>query len=178
MREVFGIENGIPPIERSLADGAGCWRHPRGGKRNATFARACRCFETSYTRTLANAENAEEAYYSHSGKQATMPERTKSPKERRITITRQAWHYWYDPIDLSTKILSAQRLRDKMHFGMAEYTDDGDEFWNSRAWGSSAMTTSGQFARTVEGEVIIPGDVGDLQSLGRLFQGSSDLYWP
>jgi hypothetical protein len=92
-------------------------------------------------------------------KQATMPEKTKNPKEQRTTITRQAWHYWYDPLDLLTKILSTEKLQSKMHFGMAEYSDSGDEFWNSRVWGSSAITTSREFARTTEGEIIIPGNI-------------------
>ena len=88
--------------------------------------------------------------------QPTFPAGEKGDHAR---IERKTWHYWYDPIDLVANILSAGDLTQKMHFGMAYYVDDPIEFWHSRAWGSSAITTSGQFAYSQQGDLIIPGDI-------------------
>ncbi|RDW84612.1 hypothetical protein BP6252_02202 [Coleophoma cylindrospora] len=90
-------------------------------------------------------------------KQPTLPSGQKS--EQRIRITRQTWHYWFDPSDLVTNILNAHVLVKAMYFGMARYVDYPEEFWESPAWGSSALTTSGQFAHTRGGSIIIPGDI-------------------
>jgi hypothetical protein len=90
----------------------------------------------------------------------TLPAREKhKPGQPRLHIERKTWHYWYDPVDLVTKILSATDLTRRMHFGMACYVDNPIELWHSRAWGSSAMTTSGEFAYTQRGELVLPGDV-------------------
>jgi hypothetical protein len=89
-------------------------------------------------------------------RQPTLP---AGEKATQLRTERKAWHYWYDPIDFVTKILLANDLTDKMYFGMAHYVDNPVEFWHSRAWGSSAITTSGHFAYSQKGEIIFPGDI-------------------
>jgi hypothetical protein len=91
-------------------------------------------------------------------KQATLAAYEKG-KSTRITIIWQTWHYWYDPVDLVTKILSASKLTAKMHFGLAKYVNSPSELWHSRAWGSSTLTTSGEFACVLDGAIILPGDI-------------------
>ena len=88
-------------------------------------------------------------------KQPSMPSRDKNLGH----IIRDVWIYWYDPLDLVRNILSARFLVTKMHFGMAEYSDNPTELWNSRAWGSSIRAASGDNAYTREEELIIPGDI-------------------
>ena len=48
-------------------------------------------------------------------KQATLPTREKQSWR----IERMSWIYWYDPKDLIRVILSATKLTDHMHFGVA-----------------------------------------------------------
>lgn len=93
--------------------------------------------------------------YVKSNKLPTLPEQSKMTRH----TGRLTYHYWYDPIDLFTHILSASELTSKMFFGMGQLTDNGTEFWHSRAWASSTMTTSGHFAYTQSGAVIFPGDI-------------------
>ena len=90
-------------------------------------------------------------------KQPSMAARKKGER-RRQKIERLAWQYWYDPVDLISTILSATRLRDKMHFGMAQYVDEPTELWHSAAWGSSFRASSGDVAFSSEGNLILPGD--------------------
>lgn len=68
------------------------------------------------------------------------------------------WLYFFDPIKLFQTVLSCQELRNKMHFGMAEFVDAPSELWQSHAWGSSIRSCSGDFAHYSNGEVIFPSD--------------------
>ena len=61
-------------------------------------------------------------------------------------------------MDLVKTILSAPKLTEKMHFGMAHFAD-GTEYWQSKSWGASNLATSGQFVRTVRGDIILVGDI-------------------
>jgi hypothetical protein len=88
----------------------------------------------------------------------SMPAGEKA-RAQREGYTRKAWQYWYDPEDLVTRMLSASVTRNKMHFGLAHYVDEQKELYQSNAWGSSAMTTSGHFAHARSGDIILPGDV-------------------
>lgn len=81
-----------------------------------------------------------------------------------MSLTRKDWQYWFDPIDLIKKILLADTLVQKMYTGMAKYVDQPDEIYHSRAWGSSAMTTSGQFAHSLTNHTVLPGDVFRLEN--------------
>jgi hypothetical protein len=78
---------------------------------------------------------------------------------------RQDWQYWFSPIDLVKKILHANGLTRKMYGGMARYIDHPCKLFHSRAWGSSAMTSSGQFAHSTSGATIIPGDIVRLENM-------------
>jgi hypothetical protein len=60
-------------------------------------------------------------------------------------IERMSWLYWYDPIALVTRILSAIGLTEKMHIGLAELMDEPTEFWHSRSSSTSNITSSGRF---------------------------------
>jgi hypothetical protein len=91
-------------------------------------------------------------------KLASLPAQEKAKAQREGNI-RRAWQYWYDSEDLVTRMLSAGVMRDKMHFGMAHYADESKEIYQSNAWGSSAMTTSGHFAHARSGDIILPGDI-------------------
>lgn len=53
-------------------------------------------------------------------KQATLPTREKQSWR----IERMSWIHWYDPKDLISTILSATKLTDCMHFGMALVVDE------------------------------------------------------
>ena len=88
-------------------------------------------------------------------KQASLP----SDKKKLVRIERRSWIYWYDPIDLVATILSAHRLTSLMHFGMAIAVDEPTEFYHSRCWASSNLSTSGEFARSTQGELIMVGDI-------------------
>jgi hypothetical protein len=88
-------------------------------------------------------------------KQATLPTREKQFH----CIERMSWIYWYDPKNLISMILSATELIDRMHFGMALVVDEPTEYYHSQCWGSSNLTTSGEFAYTCENEVIFVGDI-------------------
>ena len=83
---------------------------------------------------------------------------------QRQRIERMAWQYWFDPMDLITTILSATKLRAKMHFGMAHLVDNPTELWHSNAWGSSIRAVSGDICRTRRGDLIIPGDILRIKS--------------
>ena len=80
-------------------------------------------------------------------------------RTRRERIERLSWHYWYEPHHLIRTILSATKLREKMHFGMADIVDEPTELWHSPAWGSSIRTVSGDVCYTQQGQLIIPGDI-------------------
>ena len=96
-------------------------------------------------------------------KQPSLPHQEKGMDRQRIE--RLSWQYWYDPVNLIRTILSASRLRKKMFFGMAHYVDEPTELWESRAWGSSIRTTSGDVCYTQDGALIIPGDLVRLAAL-------------
>ena len=114
-------------------------------------------------------------------KQPSLPQQQKGMQRQRIE--RQAWQYWYDPLDLVRTILSATHLRAKMFFGMAQYVDEPTELWHSHAWGSSIRSTSGEVCHTQEGELIIPGDlvrihsslyrIGRVTFIGRDYRGDA-----
>ncbi len=113
-------------------------------------------------------------------KQPSMPEQGKSD----VQIKRKTWLYWYDPIELVRTILSATSLTEKMYFGLAHIVDEPTEYWHSRAWASSCLSTSGEYAYTRQGDMIIPGDFvrfgqfagftkGRVELVGRDFESNS-----
>lgn len=57
-------------------------------------------------------------------KMPSMPASDKTPHNQsrrgRVTIERKTWHYWYDPVDLVTQIMSASRPNTRSH-GIKEY---------------------------------------------------------
>jgi hypothetical protein len=66
--------------------------------------------------------------------------------------------YWYNLKALFSTILSSKIATEKMHFGMAQYVDEPQEFWHHRGWASSIRTVSGDFAYAQDGDVLFPGD--------------------
>ncbi|KAI1811386.1 hypothetical protein GGS20DRAFT_588590 [Poronia punctata] len=67
--------------------------------------------------------------------------------------------YYFNCVEY-LKALILSKIKDDMYFGLALLVDDKDKIhpWHSRAWASSARSTSGQFARGRDGEVILPSD--------------------
>ena len=63
-------------------------------------------------------------------------------------------------------MLSASHLVEKMHFGMAVLVDEPTELWQFPSWGSSIRATSGDVCFTVEGQLIIPGDILEIHDAG------------
>ena len=45
-----------------------------------------------------------------------------------------------------------------VYFGMAEYSDNPQELWHSRAWGSSVYSVSGQYTLSKYNQIIFPAD--------------------
>lgn len=66
--------------------------------------------------------------------------------------------FWYDLDHLFSAILQSQERMKTLHFGMAEYSDNPQELWHSRAWGSSVCSVSGQYALSRHNQVIFPAD--------------------
>lgn len=69
-----------------------------------------------------------------------------------------SWQYWYDLDQLFQTILMSQVANPTIHFGMAEYSDHKQELWNSRAWGSSICSVSGEYALSRNDQILFPGD--------------------
>ena len=86
------------------------------------------------------------------------PSLSSRDKELERTI-REVYIYWYDPFDLIYRILNAELLQSKMFFGMAQYSDNPTELWHSRVWGSSIRSTSGHYAYSRDGDLLIAGDI-------------------
>ena len=81
-------------------------------------------------------------------------------RDKKMDVVRKtSWFYWYDPVDLVLDMLAAGILRDKMYFGMAQYSDSLTELWHSRAWGYSIWAMSGDVIYDLEGEILVPGDI-------------------
>ena len=93
----------------------------------------------------------------------SLAEKQKGRRQRE-RIERLAWQYWYEPLDLIQAILSATKLCEKMHFGMAQFVDEPTELWHSRSWGSSIKSTSGDVCYTSNHNIIIPGDILEILS--------------
>lgn len=66
--------------------------------------------------------------------------------------------FWYDVDQLFSAILQSQQHMKTVYFGMAEYSDNPQELWNSRAWGSSVCTVSDQYALSQYDQIIFPTD--------------------
>lgn len=66
--------------------------------------------------------------------------------------------YWFNPFNLFYTMLSSHISTQKLHFGMAHYSDNPVELWHSRAWGSSITTVSGEYAYSSSNQVIFPSD--------------------
>jgi hypothetical protein len=92
-------------------------------------------------------------------KQPSLPMKQKRNMQAATIIHRASWLYWFDPIDLARSILSATKLLENAHFGMAEWVDEPVEFWHSRSWASSSIATSGQHVYATDGSTLIPGDI-------------------
>lgn len=64
-----------------------------------------------------------------------------------------------DMTDFFTKLLSSDEIYKHIYFGMAQRTDQCEELWQSRSWGESIRTTSGQFAHYPDDmQPILPSD--------------------
>src|SRR6266516_6488970 len=92
-------------------------------------------------------------------KQPSLPMKQKRNMQAATIIHRASWLYWFDPIDLARSILSATKLFENAHFGMAEWVDEPVEFWHSRSWASSSIATPGQHVYATDGSMLIPGDI-------------------
>jgi hypothetical protein len=58
--------------------------------------------------------------------------------------------YFFDPIELTQTILRS-KMRQHMHFGMAQLVEEASELWHGEAWAESIRTCSGVFARYPDG---------------------------
>ncbi|KAH0605898.1 uncharacterized protein H6S33_004355 [Morchella sextelata] len=65
--------------------------------------------------------------------------------------------YFFDPIELTQTILRS-KMRQHMHFGMAQLVEEASELWHGEAWAESIRTCSGVFARYPDGSPIFPSD--------------------
>ncbi|KAL7624010.1 hypothetical protein AAE478_001475 [Parahypoxylon ruwenzoriense] len=67
--------------------------------------------------------------------------------------------HFFNPVEY-IKTLLRSKIRNDMYFGMALLVDEQDRIhpWNSRAWASSARSTSGQYAHYKDKTAIIPSD--------------------
>ncbi|KAF5854708.1 hypothetical protein ETB97_000922, partial [Aspergillus alliaceus] len=72
--------------------------------------------------------------------------------------TENTLQYWFDPVPLFHRVMCSKLATEKIHFGMAEYSDNPTELWHSRAWGSSIAAVSGDFAYTEAQDTIFPSD--------------------
>lgn len=91
---------------------------------------------------------------------ATGREKVKSPQ------------FWYDLDQLFSAILQSHERVNTLHFGMAEYSDNPQELWHSRAWGSSVCTVSGEYALSRYNQILFPGDFVEFSSMAcKLFDG-------
>ena len=66
-------------------------------------------------------------------KQSFLRERKKNQNINKQRFKRMSWMYWYDFLNLIQKILSATKLRQKMHFDMTFYVNESTKFWYSFA---------------------------------------------
>jgi hypothetical protein len=69
--------------------------------------------------------------------------------------------YYFNKLEVLKSVLRNPVIKERMYFGMQHLVDDAVELWESRIWGESALTTSGQCAyipNTGSSEVILPGD--------------------
>ncbi|RPA95736.1 hypothetical protein L873DRAFT_1845836 [Choiromyces venosus 120613-1] len=73
-------------------------------------------------------------------------------------LTGKSKIFYYDPIDLMTRIAQNSKTRSRMHFGFASLVDKGSELWHSKAWAESIRTISGQAARYPDGSILFPSD--------------------
>jgi hypothetical protein len=83
---------------------------------------------------------------------------TLSSAERQLAQSTARWMYFKDPISLIFRMLQSSAFQRKMHRGMAHFTDQPGELWESWPWGSSIRTTSGEFAEYPNGDPIFPSD--------------------
>jgi hypothetical protein len=69
--------------------------------------------------------------------------------------------YHFNKLEILKSVLRNPVIKERMYFGMQRLVDREVELWESRIWGESALTTSGQCAyipNTGFSEVILPGD--------------------
>ena len=102
-------------------------------------------------------------------KQSSLVARKKG--ERKQRIERLVWQYWYDFVDLIRTILSATKLREKMHFDMTTYVDESIELWHFHAWDSSIRSCFEDVCYTQKDSFIISDD------LVRIFCDDSTSEW-
>ncbi|KAL8960366.1 MAG: hypothetical protein Q9193_002916 [Seirophora villosa] len=106
-------------------------------------------------------------------------------EKKKSIVRKTSWMYWFDPIDLVHNILKATKLKQQMHFGMAEYHDQPTELWHAKAWGTSIRATSGDVILDDQGLLLIPGDIvifggeryytkGRIVFIGRDFRQTTD----
>lgn len=99
--------------------------------------------------------------------QSSVSPATKNCSERETSM-----QYVYSLPHLFSSILSSDLGSSKLHFGMAEYSDHPVELWHHHAWGSSLVTTSGQYASCPDsGDIFLPSDF--VQFVFRSWQRSS-----
>jgi hypothetical protein len=94
----------------------------------------------------------------HQVKVSSMKQSTCPPSQN-ISENVTSSQITYCPQELFHYILSSKLGTQKLHLGMAEYSDNPVELWHSHAWGSSLITTSGQYASSsITKDIFLPGD--------------------
>jgi hypothetical protein len=67
--------------------------------------------------------------------------------------------YHFDKLEILKSVLRNPVIKERMYFGMQRLVDNEVELWESRIWGESALTTSGQCAYIPDStDALLPGD--------------------
>jgi hypothetical protein len=67
--------------------------------------------------------------------------------------------YHFDKLEILKSVLRDPVIKERMYFGMQRLVDHEVELWESRIWGESALTTSGQCAYIPDStDALLPGD--------------------
>lgn len=64
----------------------------------------------------------------------------------------------FDMADTYKTLLASDQIREKIFTGLGRLSDTPKELWESRSWGSSLRTTSGQYLSCLDGTTIFPSD--------------------
>ena len=66
--------------------------------------------------------------------------------------------YYFDPVALFLTVLSSPDFLMKSYRGMAEFVNLPSELWQSRSWGSSIRSCSGDYAHYHNDQPLFPSD--------------------